>query len=130
MFMKHYAPNRCLYTKVAKLMQLITGVGHLQYCSVKNIQRALQVFYQKKKNWCVLKKMFLRRDLNPQPSVRKPALLTTKLNTIIPHAKFLSQNIQIYKSFKPLAIILSEICRYHIFFVEFQKRAITQKNIF
>ena len=29
MFMKNYAPNRCLYIKVAKLrnMQLITGVG-------------------------------------------------------------------------------------------------------
>ena len=37
MFMKHYAPNRCLYTKVAKLR---TGLGsaemsHLQKCSLK-----------------------------------------------------------------------------------------------
>ena len=37
MFMKHYAPNRCLYIKVAKLR---TGVGsaemsHLQNCSLK-----------------------------------------------------------------------------------------------
>ena len=37
MFMKHYAPNRCLYIKVAKLR---TGVGsaktsYLQNCSVK-----------------------------------------------------------------------------------------------
>ena len=35
MFMKHYAPNRCLYIKVAKLR---TGVGsaemsHLQNCT-------------------------------------------------------------------------------------------------
>ena len=37
MFMKHYAPNRCLYIKVAKFR---TGVGsaemsHLQNCSFK-----------------------------------------------------------------------------------------------
>ena len=37
MFMKHYAPNRCLYIKVAKLR---TGVGsaemsHLQNCSLE-----------------------------------------------------------------------------------------------
>ena len=37
MFMKHYAPNRCLYITVAKLR---TGVGstetsYLQNCSVK-----------------------------------------------------------------------------------------------
>ena len=37
MFMKHYAPNRCLYIKVAKLR---TGFGsaemsHLQNCSLK-----------------------------------------------------------------------------------------------
>ena len=37
MFMKHYAPNRCLYIKVAKLR---TGVrsaelSHLQNCSLK-----------------------------------------------------------------------------------------------
>ena len=37
MFMKHYAPNRCLYIKVAKLR---TGVGsaemsHLQNCCLK-----------------------------------------------------------------------------------------------
>ena len=43
MFMKHYAPNRCLYIKVAKLR---TGVGsaemsHLQNCSLKYIKRAL-----------------------------------------------------------------------------------------
>ena len=36
-YMKHYAPNRCLYIKVAKLR---TGVGsaemsHLQNCSLK-----------------------------------------------------------------------------------------------
>ena len=44
MFMKHYAPNRCLYIKVAKLR---TGVGsaemsHLQNCSLKiYLKRAL-----------------------------------------------------------------------------------------
>ena len=44
MFMKHYAPNRCLYIKVAKLG---TGVGsaemsHLQNCSLKiYLKRAL-----------------------------------------------------------------------------------------
>ena len=44
MFMKHYAPNRCLYIKVAKLR---TGVGcaemsHLQTCSLKiYLKRAL-----------------------------------------------------------------------------------------
>ena len=37
MLMKHYAPNRCLYIKVAKLR---TGLGsaemsHLQNCSLK-----------------------------------------------------------------------------------------------
>ena len=37
MFMKHYAPNRCLYIKVAKIR---TGLGsaemsHLQNCSLK-----------------------------------------------------------------------------------------------
>ena len=46
MFMKHYAPNRCLYIKVAKLR---TGVGsaemsHLQNCSLKiYLKRALRV---------------------------------------------------------------------------------------
>ena len=48
-------PNRCLYIKVVKLTQLITGVGwgckditptKLQ---CQNIQRALQVFYNLKK---------------------------------------------------------------------------------
>ena len=44
MFMKHYAPNRCLHIKVAKLR---TGVGsaemsHLQNCSLKiYLKRAL-----------------------------------------------------------------------------------------
>ena len=44
MFMKHYAPNRCLYIKVAKLG---TGVGsaemsHLQNCILKiYLKRAL-----------------------------------------------------------------------------------------
>ena len=44
MFMKHYAPNRCLYIKVAKLR---TGVGSaeksdLQNCSLKiYLKRAL-----------------------------------------------------------------------------------------
>ena len=44
MFMKHYAPNRCLYIKVAKLR---TGMGsaemsHLQNCSLKiYLKRAL-----------------------------------------------------------------------------------------
>ena len=41
MFMKHYAPNRCLYIKVAKLR---TGVGsaemsHLQIAVSKYIKR-------------------------------------------------------------------------------------------
>ena len=46
MFMKHYAPNRCLYIKVAKLK---TGVGsaemsHLQNCNLKiYLKRALGV---------------------------------------------------------------------------------------
>ena len=46
MLMKHYAPNRCLYIKVAKLR---TGVGsaemsHLQNCSLKiYLKRALGV---------------------------------------------------------------------------------------
>ena len=45
--MKHYAPNRCLYIKVAKLR---TGVGsaemsHLQNCSLKiYFKRALLFF--------------------------------------------------------------------------------------
>ena len=44
MFMKHYAPKRCLYIKVAKLRN---GVGsaemsHLQNCSLKiYLKRAL-----------------------------------------------------------------------------------------
>ena len=46
MFMKHYAPNRCLYNKVAKLR---AGVGcaemsHLQNCSLEiYLKRALGV---------------------------------------------------------------------------------------
>ena len=46
MFLKHYAPNRCLYIKIAKLR---TGVGgaemsHLQNCSLKiYLKRALGV---------------------------------------------------------------------------------------
>ena len=44
MFMKHYAPNRCLYIKVAKLR---TGVekAETSHMQCQNIQRALQVFY-------------------------------------------------------------------------------------
>ena len=44
MFMKHYAPNTCLYIKVAKLR---TGVGNadMSHLQCQNIQRALQVFY-------------------------------------------------------------------------------------
>ena len=33
MFMKHYAPNRCLYTKVAKLR---TGVGSAEMSHLQN----------------------------------------------------------------------------------------------
>ena len=45
MFMKHYAPNRCLYIKVAKLR---TGVGstetsYLQNCSVKLFKEHFKV---------------------------------------------------------------------------------------
>ena len=45
MFMKHYAPNRCLYIKVAKLR---TGVGsaetsYLQNCSVKLVKEHFNV---------------------------------------------------------------------------------------
>ena len=46
MFMKHYAPNRCLYIKVAKIR---TGVGSAEMSHHQNIQRALQVFYKKNK---------------------------------------------------------------------------------
>ena len=37
MFMKHYAPNRCLYIKVAKLSTGVgsAGMSHLQNCSLK-----------------------------------------------------------------------------------------------
>ena len=72
MFMKHYAPNRCLYIKVAKLS---TGLGsaelsHLQNCSLKiylkstgggvgrgggyqdGCERRIKVFVKiQKKNW-------------------------------------------------------------------------------
>ena len=47
MFMKHYAPNRCLYIKVAKLR---TGVGsaemsHLQNCmSGDGCERRIKFF--------------------------------------------------------------------------------------
>ena len=46
MFMKHYAPNRCLYIKVAILR---TGVGsaemsHLQNCSVKIFKEHCRYF--------------------------------------------------------------------------------------
>ena len=45
MFMKHYAPNRCLYIKVVKLR---TGVGsaemsYLQNCSVKLFKKHFKV---------------------------------------------------------------------------------------
>ena len=54
MFMKHYAPNRCLYLKVAKLR---TGMGsaemsHLQNCSDKIFKehfRYLKIYTKKKK---------------------------------------------------------------------------------
>ena len=37
MFMKHYAPNRCLYIKVAKLKTRLGSaeMSHLQNCSLK-----------------------------------------------------------------------------------------------
>ena len=51
MFMKHYAPDRCLYIKVAKL---ITGLGSVDVTPTKlqsqNIQKTLQVFYKNTKN--------------------------------------------------------------------------------
>ena len=46
MFMKHYAPNRCLYIKVAKLRTLVGSaeMSHLQNCSLKiYLKRALGV---------------------------------------------------------------------------------------
>ena len=54
MFMKHYAPNRCLYIKVAKLR---TGVwsaemSHLQNCSLKiYLKRALGVGLGEGSGW-------------------------------------------------------------------------------
>ena len=44
MFMKHYAPNRCLYIKVAKLRTRV-GNAETSHLQCKNIQRAVQVFY-------------------------------------------------------------------------------------
>ena len=49
MFMKHYAPNRCMYIKVAKFR---TGVGsaemsHPQNCSVKIFKEHCLYFQQK-----------------------------------------------------------------------------------
>ena len=44
MFMKHYAPNRCLYIKVAKLRARVGSaeMSHLQNCSLKiYLKRAL-----------------------------------------------------------------------------------------
>ena len=44
MFMKHYAPNRCLYIKVAKLRTEVGSAekSHLQDCSLKiYLKRAL-----------------------------------------------------------------------------------------
>ena len=35
MFMKHYAPNRCLYIKVAKLRVGSAEMSHLQNCSLR-----------------------------------------------------------------------------------------------
>ena len=37
MFMKHYAPNRCLYIKVAKLRTWVGSaeMSHLHNCSLK-----------------------------------------------------------------------------------------------
>ena len=37
MFMKHYAPNRCLYIKVAKLRTWVGSaeMSHLQNCCLK-----------------------------------------------------------------------------------------------
>ena len=46
MFMKHYAPNRCLYIKVAKLRTGVASdeMSHLQNCSLKiYLKRALGV---------------------------------------------------------------------------------------
>ena len=40
MFMKHYAPNRCLYIKVAKLR---TGVGSAEMSHLQN--RCLNFFF-------------------------------------------------------------------------------------
>ena len=52
MFIKHYAPNRCLYIKVAKLR---TGVGsaemsHLQNCSQDGCERRIKIFSENSKN--------------------------------------------------------------------------------
>ena len=44
MFMKHYAPNRCLYIKVAKLRTEVGSaeMSYLQNCSLKiYLKRAL-----------------------------------------------------------------------------------------
>ena len=45
MFMKHYAPNRCLYIKVAKLRTGVgsTGTSYLQNCSVKLFKEHFKV---------------------------------------------------------------------------------------
>ena len=44
MFMKHYAPNRCLYIKVTKLRTAV-GNAETSHLQCQNIQRVLQVFY-------------------------------------------------------------------------------------
>ena len=45
MFMKHYAPNRCLYIKVAKLRTRVGSAetSYLQNCSVKLFKRHFKV---------------------------------------------------------------------------------------
>ena len=71
MFMKHYAPNRCLYIKVAILR---TGVGsaemsYLQNCSVKIFKEHCKYFTQKKKKYNNYKK--INKKLNKKKHSEK-----------------------------------------------------------
>ena len=62
MFMKHYAPNRCLYKKVAKLRTEVgsTETSYIQNCTVKLFKEHFKVQICKGNNSKKIKSLFFK----------------------------------------------------------------------
>ena len=101
MFMKHYAPNRCLYIKVAKLRtgEGSTETSYLQNCSVKLFKEHFKVQICKGR-------LFEKKTKN----------FFSNFHQLISSSSSIS-----WPSLKPLAVIVFEISWIQIFKVKICK---------